>query len=331
MKRWMILCRSLILAFTAMGCAQESSVIAQTAQSAEPVTLTEQWASSENLNITLNAVGTSPIVLTKSGNDFKPSWSPDGTMLTFFRAYRYGSDFKDWRTKVCVINADGSGFRELTSGQYPDFNPTWTRDGSNRIIFNRYSQYGGWHNQVYWIEPTGTSGDEQLLSDPDYQDYEWVTGALKDGRLFIDRISNDTVQSFLLTPRPGQKGIYEEIKRPNNLLWHKLHIAPSETKVTYMLDHDRNTGTYQDVEICYADFDVKTRRIFNQVTVAQQDRRFIREYPCWTKDERLILYDANQSGKYQIYGYCLADRTTQRISPREDRNYMFADVEGLPK
>src|SRR5512147_133697 len=53
----------------------------------------ERWASSTNLNITLHSSAGPDQTLTRSGNDFKPSWSPDGTRLTFFRAEKYGSDF----------------------------------------------------------------------------------------------------------------------------------------------------------------------------------------------------------------------------------------------
>jgi hypothetical protein len=320
------------------GLSQRSAALpaATSTATAKPgdageILITDRWASSENLQITINALHAPPQILTSGHGDFKPSWSPDGSRLTFFRAYLYGADFKDWRTTICVINADGTGFRELTSGQYPDFNPTWTRDGSNQIVFNRYSTQGGWRNQVYWTAPTGKSGDEQMLSAPDYPDWEWVTGALRDGRLFVDRFSDSSAQSFLLTPKPGGTGQYEEVERPTTLLWHKLTIAPSETRVAYMLDYDRNPSTYHDVAICYADFDARAKRITNQVIIAEPKSAYIREYPCWNKDESLVLYDANPSGKYQLYAYRLADGLTQRVSPLAGHDYQFADFEGVPK
>jgi AraC family transcriptional regulator len=290
-----------------------------------------RWAASEDLRITIHSPDEPPQVLTSGHMDFKPSWSPDGSKLTFFRLMVSGAEFKDWRTKLCVINADGTGFRELTSGQYPDFNPTWTRDGSMRILFNRYSTEGGWRNKIYWTTATASPGEEELISDPDYPDFEWVTGALKDGRLLVDRVSATSALTFLLTPRPGRAGRYQRIARPTDRVWHKLTLSPSERRVAYMLDHDRNGATYEDVVLCYADFDAATLTISNQVAITESDSHSIDEYPAWSRDESVILYDANALGRYQIFAYHLADGTTSRVSPRTDRDYQFVALEGLPR
>lgn len=291
----------------------------------------ERWACSTDLNITIHSPTEPPLKLTTSRNDFKPSWSPDGSMLTFFRAEKYGSEFKDWRSMICVINADGTGFRELTSAEYPNFNPTWTRDGSNRIVFNRFSPHGDSRNQVYWISPTASPGDEELISDPDYPYFEWVHSGLRDGRLFVDRYRGAAFQSFLLTPNPGGPGLYEEIERPTSFIWHKLSVSPSETKVAYMLDFDNNIPTYNDSVICYAEFDVEARRIHSQVQITPDERYHIQEYPAWNKDESLLVYDSNEGGLYQVYAYQLADGETIRLSTQENHSDQFADFEGIPK
>jgi Tol biopolymer transport system component len=328
MKLFQFVCIIFILSFGLTVCTsgQRGRI-----ESVEYMMIEEPWASSENLNITINSGSGPPRFLTRSGKDFKPTWSKDGSMLTFFRTYRYGWDFKDWRTTICVINADGTGFRELTSGDYPDFNPTWTRDGSNLIIFNRYSPQGGPHNKVYWISPEGSSGDEVLISDPDFSYYEWALSTLKDGRILVDRLTETSVNSYLLTPQPGKKGLYEELERPTELIWHKLSISPGETKVTYMLDHDNNPSTYNDVVLCYADFNVSSLRIYNQVEITGYNLRYIDEYPKWSRDETLIIYDSNRTGVYQVYACRLEDGQTFRISPEKYDNYQFANFQGLPK
>ena len=126
----------------------------------------EPWASSENLQITINRQSAPKITVTSGHQDYKPSWSKTGERLTFFRFVSKGRGFHTWRTKICVVNIDGTRFRELTTGDYPHFNPTWTRDGSNMIIFNRHSTERGWKNQIFMIPPDGTVGDEQLVSHP---------------------------------------------------------------------------------------------------------------------------------------------------------------------
>lgn len=58
-----------------------------------------------------------------------PAWSPDATRIAF--ASRRAETFD-----VYVMNADGTGTRQLTSGKQNDSHPTWSADGS-RIAFER--------------------------------------------------------------------------------------------------------------------------------------------------------------------------------------------------
>lgn len=293
--------------------------------------LKEQWVSSNNLQITINNVNAPEITVTSGYQDYKPSWSKTGDRLTFFRFISKGRGFHTWRTKICVVNIDGNGFRELTTGDYPHFNPTWTRDGSNMIIFNRRSTERGWKNQIFMIRPEGTVGDEQLISHPSNQYYEWAFSALEDGRIFIDRKGSDFAKSFLLTPNPGKLGKYEEIKRPTEKLWHKLSVSPSETKVAYMLDIDRKLYTYRDVVIAIADFDIANLKVENQLIITDMNKDYTYEYPRWTKDESCVIYDSNKSGKYQIYAYHLEQKTTSRISPDINNDYRFGNFKNVPK
>jgi hypothetical protein len=297
-----------------------------------PVT-DERWTCSDDLRIVVAGQGREKAVLTAGGNDFKPSWSRTGTELTFFRALRYGPSFADWKTRLCVIRADGTGFRELTSGDYADFNPTWTRDGTHQIVFNRYAVGGSDRNDVYLISPEGRIGDEVLVSDPRDR-YEWAFSGLRDGRLFVDRVTwgsgAPVARSFLLTPSPGRVGVYEEIVRPTDRLWHKLSVSPRETKVAYMLDLDGDMSTYRDVVLYYGDFDASARVVSNPVAFTEDDPNDISEYPRWSEDEALILYDSNRSGRYQLYAYRLADRMTVRLSDGRS-NVQFGNFEGVPK
>ena len=289
----------------------------------------ERWAVSANLNIVVYSPDGAIQRLTTDGNDFKPSWSPDGSMLTFFRATQYGASFKNWRSKICVINADGTGFRELTTADCPNFNPTWTRDGTNRIVFNRYSPNGRDRNLVISIAPDAEIGDETQLSNPGIY-YEWVNSGLQDGRLIVDRITDQRFQSFLLTPN-GSQPTYEKIERPTTLFWHKLSVSPSETRVAYMLDNNNDIPTYQDSVICFADFDLENLRIHNQVQITPEDTSSVQEYPTWNRDESLLVYDSNESGTYQTYAYDMASGETTRHSFYEVISDQFACFEGLPK
>jgi hypothetical protein len=183
---------------------------------------------------------------------------------------------------------------------------------------------------VYITSPSASPGEEKLISDPGFQYYEWANSALRDGRIFVDRSGPDGFKSYLLTPNPGKKGTYQEIQRPNGQLWHKLSVSPSETRVAYMLDYDGSIPTYNDEVICYAAFDVESLRIFDQVAVTEKSMDSVEEYPTWNRDESMIVYDSNRSGKYQLYAFILADGRTATLSTGGASD-QFADFEGLPK
>lgn len=289
----------------------------------------DRWASSENFEITINSTDGESIKLTRNNQDYKPTWSMDGTRLTFFRMLEYEQGFGISKTKIGVINSDGSGFRLLTVGDYPDFNPTWTRDGTNMILFTRYDREPILRMKIYMISPAGSPGDEILLSDPSFQYSEWACSGLKDGRIFIDRWGNG-FKSFLLTSSPGERGEYEEIERPTTLYWHKLSVSPSETKVTYMR-YGPNDRAFEDAVICYADFDVNSRVISNEVVVTRANPDCIFEYPRWSKDEKYLIYDCNMTGVFQIYAYRLSDGYIRIISLNSDINSMYGNFDSLPK
>ena len=142
----------------------------------------------------------------------------------------YEQGFGISKTKIGVIQSDGTGLRLLTSGEHPDFNPTWTRDGTNMIIFIRYDREPSLKMKIYKISPDGAPGDEILLSDPSFQFDEWASSCLRDGRLCIDRIG-DGFRSFLLTPTLGEKGTYEEIQRSTSFQIYAYRLSDGYVQI----------------------------------------------------------------------------------------------------
>jgi Tol biopolymer transport system component len=275
-------------------------------------------------------------LLTHSDRDFKPVSSPDGKLAVFFRVATYGDgSFETWRTVLCVINTDGTGFRQLTSGRYADYNPTFLRDGTNRIVFNRYARKARGISEIYITTPTAEPGAEQTVSHPTEPAYEWVYSTLRDGRLFVHRIQSAEREVYLLTPNPGGLGKYERVTMPSNQYFHKACIAPSETKITYMYDGDNNGATYADARIAWAKLDVKGLRVHDQVLITPDSPATIEEYPKWSPDESMVLYDSNKSrgggGIYQIYAYRIADGVERVLSLDPEQNDQFVCVLGLPK
>jgi hypothetical protein len=274
-------------------------------------------------------------VLTRSNRDYKPVSSPDGKRLVFFRVRTYGDGtFETWRTAIHVVDVDGSGLRQLSSGEFADYNPTFLRDGSNRIAFSRYNRTGKRHSEIFLTSANAEIGAEQRVSHPSIPAYEYVYSSLRDGRLLIHRIESEEREVYLLTPVAGGIGHYERVQMPSNHYVHKLCISPSETKITYMFDNDNNGATYNDVQIAWARFDAKALRVWDQKLITPDDRATIDEYPKWSPDETMVLYDSDKGapgkGVMQVYAHRIADDMEQILSLDPKANDQFPCVLGFP-
>ncbi len=111
----------------------------------------------------MNADGSAPARLTTAGDrveDYAPAWSPDGSRIVFHRKRDASTPF-GWLvddSEVFVINADGSGERQLTDtpprhrGWDLDSDPSWSPDGT-RIAFTPPSGFG---QDIYVMNADGS-------------------------------------------------------------------------------------------------------------------------------------------------------------------------------
>ena len=98
--------------------------------------------------------------LTYNESDDKfPSWSPDGTRLTFI------SD-RDGNYEIYVMNADGSDQDRITNNTAADMDPEWSPDGG-RIAF--VSDRDG-NEEIYLMNSDGS--DQMRLTNNGATDYD---------------------------------------------------------------------------------------------------------------------------------------------------------------
>jgi len=265
--------------------------------------------------------------LTTGHQDFKPSWSKTGDMLIFFRRLKDDAVVTNWKTAICIINVDGTGFHQLTDGTHTDFNQTWTRDGSNTPIWNRrHPEKVSFY--VMASKVGARPGEEIALTDKEY--HTWAYTCLIDGRILVQCAHpRQGWGYYLMTPNLNGEPRFERIDCPlaTRGILDRVSISPSETKVCF----EYQTGfRYRDTgrTLYIADFDAEKPSITKAQAFANEEginRWFA--YPRWTKDEAAIVYHASPS----LYLYMLKDKTTVKVSTKDGADYRYPHCEATPK
>lgn len=265
--------------------------------------------------------------LTSGHWDFKPSWSKTGDKLVFFRRYVKAPEVWNWKTAICIINADGTGFHQITDAKKTNFNQTWTRDGSNRPIWNRRNPSGkGYHVMI--SEIGAKPGDEIALTSDSY--HTWVYTCLTDGRVLVNHTPPKESRAYYLmsfgnNEKPKFEKIECELAKKGYL--DRLSLSVDEKKICF--EFQKGFKRKVPGRVLYlADFDKENRVISNFKPFANQDEKpawFA--YPRWTHDQTGIVYHAAKS----LYLYDLKSRKTTKVSTDAKGDYRYPHGEATPK
>ena len=278
--------------------------------------------------IHVNLLGTREGKPITSGHwDFKPSWSKTGDMLVFFRRLKSDPDVLKWKTAICIIKTDGSGFHRLTDGTHTDFNQTWTRDGTNTPIWNRRnSQTGAF--RVMASRVGAEPGEEYPLTGKHY--HSWAYTCLIDGRILVG--GNPPGQQrgyFLMTPNRKGTPRFERVSCELASLGtlDRVSLSPSERKICF--EYTRGFKRKVAGRTLYlAEFDADKRLISNARPFANAEGKPVWfAYPRWTPDETAIVYHAGR----KLFLYTLEDGTTRKVSGDDKADYRYPHGEATPK
>jgi hypothetical protein len=234
--------------------------------------------------------------LTDSPNhsDYKPNFSPDGSKITFFRAYNDSGRVPEWNSTICVMNADGSDLHELVNHEFMVTEPYWTRDGSMRVTWNQIvtPSRGTRGTYMHWSSWNGKPGEEELIN-PDAR-RDWVNPSLKDGRMLVSHYGNRKNRGsnyYLLTPNQSGKPIYEIVSYPDTPHYlHKIAISRDETMIAYQKHVDRRYDEYRGGQMVYADFDASVPAIANEVVFDELNPSTQAWYVSISVDKKYLLF-----------------------------------------
>jgi Tol biopolymer transport system component len=269
--------------------------------------------------------------LTTGHWDFKPSWSKAGNKLVCFRRLKNDPVTVNWLSAIFLINVDGTGFHQLSDGTCTDFNPTWTRDGTNTPLWNRKNPAtGGFY--IMASQVGGKPGEETALTDARYS--SWVHSALSDGRLFVASAPPKLGRGYyLMTPNPGGEPKFERIAcdLATKGLLDRVSVSPSETKICFEYQTGFAGKGLTGRALYIADFDASKRAITNPKAFANEaGKPFWFAYPRWIDGEAAVVYHSGETGKNQLYVYRLEDGSTRRVSTNPNADCRYPHGEAAP-
>lgn len=144
---------------------------------------------------TMNVDGSGVRRLTNApGYDGGPWWSPDGRQIVYrayhpkdaaelaqYRSLLAQSMVRPSRMEIWVMNADGSGQRQVTRLGGANFGPSWTPDGK-RIIFSSNHQNPRSRNFDLFLVHLDGSGLEKITTNPEFDGFPMFS---PDGRKLV--------------------------------------------------------------------------------------------------------------------------------------------------
>ena len=161
----------------------------------------------------MNADGSGQRRLTRNATtDTEPAWSPDGTKIAFTRRCWHSNDKYDTDREIYVMNADGSGQRNLTRTRLSDDeSPAWSPDGT-KIAFESDRGGGALPESGIFVMNADGSGQRRLTrqdtgrssSDPSWSpDGGWIAfDSDRDGNVEVYRMAADGSRPRRLTRSP---------------------------------------------------------------------------------------------------------------------------------
>jgi len=213
------------------------------------------------------------------GTDQGATYSPDGTRIAFMN--NYDGDFE-----ICVMNADGTGVKQLTKNSSVDAYPSWSPDGS-KIAFtsNRDGDL-----DIYVMNANGSDQTNITSDDPASDDFpRWSP----DGRFIaIETDRYGGVSAALISPDGKLQATI------GSVAYATFFDSWSPDGKSLLVDS--NSG---------GDFDIYRYDLYAggplQWSLMQpkivSDDNAAEGSAIWSPDGKEIAFSSNRDGDYEIY------------------------------
>jgi dipeptidyl aminopeptidase/acylaminoacyl peptidase len=242
------------------------------------------------------------------GGDQGAMYSPDGTKIAFMNNY-------DGDYEICVMNADGTGVRQLTKNSALDAYPSWSPDGT-KITFTS-SRDGDF--DIYVMNADGSDQTNITSDDPSYDDFpRWSP----DGRwiaLETDRYGNGGLSVELITPDGKvQAGV-------GSVLYTTFFDSWSPDARSLLVDSnaggDFDIYRYDITDRAPLQWDLMQGKIVSDDNASEGSA-------IWSPDGKQIALASNRDGDFDIY-IMNADGGSQRQITHNNVDDVVMDWQSL--